>query len=66
MKVDSAGFFRPNVIADAARDLESVGYDAVWAAETSSDAFVSLAVAAGSTARSGWARGSRSRSPARR
>lgn len=57
MKVDYAGFFRATAIADEARNLEKVGYDAVWAAETSNDAFVGLAVASGATSTLGLGTG---------
>ena len=53
MKVDSSGFFRPGEIASAALALEESGYDAVWAAEASHDAFIGLGIAADHTSRIG-------------
>jgi probable F420-dependent oxidoreductase len=49
MKVDGSIGFTTSGIADAARRLEAMGYDGGWAAETSHDPFLPLAIAAEAT-----------------
>jgi probable F420-dependent oxidoreductase len=51
MKVDGGLGFDLNAAAEAARDAEAVGYDAVWTAETSHDPFFPLLLAAEQTER---------------
>jgi probable F420-dependent oxidoreductase len=51
MKVDGGLGFDLSAAAEAARDAEAVGYDAVWTAETSHDPFFPLLLAAEHTER---------------
>lgn len=51
MKVDGGLGFDLGAAAEAARDAEAVGYDAVWTAETSHDPFFPLLLAAEHTER---------------
>src|SRR5918997_1080454 len=51
MKVDGGLPFELDKAADAAREAEGRGYDAVWTAETSHDPFFPLLLAAGATER---------------
>src|SRR2546421_8418511 len=51
MKVDGGLGFDLSAAAEAARDAEDVGYDAVWTAETSHDPFFPLLLAAEHTER---------------
>ena len=51
MKVDGGIGFNASDIPALARQAEESGYDGIWAAETSHDPFLSLAVAAASTER---------------
>jgi probable F420-dependent oxidoreductase len=51
MKVDGGVTFDLDGAADAAREAEEQGFDGVWAAETSHDPFLALALAAGATER---------------
>ena len=51
MKVDGGLGFDLSSAAEAARDAEAVGYDAVWTAETSHDPFFPLLLAAEHTER---------------
>ncbi|MCO8126271.1 LLM class F420-dependent oxidoreductase [Acidimicrobiia bacterium EGI L10123] len=49
MKVDLGATVRPAQAADLARRTEAAGFDALWAAETNHDPFLSCALAAAST-----------------
>src|SRR5579875_3030503 len=51
MKIDGGIGFSPSGIADAAREVEALGYDGAWAAETGHDPFLPLAIAAEATER---------------
>jgi alkanesulfonate monooxygenase SsuD/methylene tetrahydromethanopterin reductase-like flavin-dependent oxidoreductase (luciferase family) len=51
MKVDGGLPFELDKAADAAKEAEGRGYDAVWTAETSHDPFFPLLLAAGATER---------------
>jgi probable F420-dependent oxidoreductase len=51
MKVDGGIGFNASDIPALARQAEEYGYDGIWAAETSHDPFLALAVAAASTER---------------
>jgi probable F420-dependent oxidoreductase len=46
MKIDGGIGFAPDGIAEAARRAEESGYDGVWAAETSHDPFLPIAIGA--------------------
>ena len=49
MKVDLGATIRPAQAADLARRTEAAGFDALWAAETNHDPFLSCALAAAAT-----------------
>jgi probable F420-dependent oxidoreductase len=51
MKIDGGLRFDPGGIGEAARQAEADGYDGVWAAETSHDPFLPIAIAAEATER---------------
>ncbi|HEY2565449.1 MAG TPA: TIGR03617 family F420-dependent LLM class oxidoreductase, partial [Acidimicrobiales bacterium] len=51
MEVDGAVGFDPKGVVESARQAEDLGYDGVWAAETSHDPFLPLALAAEHTER---------------
>src|ERR1035437_3251984 len=46
MKIDGGIGFNPAGVGEAAREVEALGYDGAWAAETGHDPFLPLALAA--------------------
>jgi len=51
MKIDAGIGFSKSGVGDMARELEELGYDGAWTAETSRDPFLPLAIAAEATDR---------------
>ncbi len=49
MKIDGGIGYTSSGVADAAREVERLGYDGAWSAETSHDPFLPLAIAAQAT-----------------
>jgi len=49
MKIDGGIGFNPAGVGEAAREVEALGYDGAWAAETGHDPFLPLAIAAQAT-----------------
>src|ERR1022692_908043 len=49
MKIDGGIGFNPAGVGEAAREVEALGYDGAWTAETGHDPFLPLAIAAQAT-----------------